>query len=271
MPFRGRRLFSFRREGEFMNAQRTESTNSVRASVCMATYKGSEFVGEQIASILAQLGPTDELIIVDDASPDNTVDVIRHYTDRRIRLYAAPKNQGYVRSFERAVLSSSGQYIIFSDQDDIWVEGRLEAMLKALAETDVVATNFAVLGGGSRGNVPLLRSADSDHYIRNLIGIMVGYRPYYGCTMGMTRAQADIFTPIPAYIRESHDLWLAVCGNVSGSMTHLEEPTLLRRLHADNVTPRGWRSLPTILAARIMLLRCVVEAITRKRRAGLRT
>lgn len=236
---------------------------SVRASICMATYRGSRYVAEQMESILEQLGAHDEVVVVDDASPDETVEVIKGFQDSRIRIFEVEKNQGYVRSFEQAVLASRGEFIVLADQDDVWMPGRLDAMLTALEKTDVVASNFAVLGGGSRNGVPELAAVDSSHFLRNILGVVVGYRPYYGCAMAMTRRQAEIFTPIPHFLMESHDLWLALCGNMSKSMTHVQEPTLWRRLHSDNVTPRGWRSLGVILRARIMILRAVVEAARR--------
>lgn len=240
---------------------------AIRASVCMATYQGARYVGEQLESILAQLADNDEVVIVDDASGDETVEIVKTLNDPRVRLVEVTTNQGYVRSFEQAVLASRGEYIFLADQDDVWVPGRLELMLAALQSHSVVATNFAVLGGGSRGSVPTLRATDSNHHIRNVFGTVIGYRPYYGCGMAMTRKQADIFAPVPPYLRESHDLWLALCGNVTGSMIHLDEATLLRRLHDENVTPRGWRSLSAILRARIMILRALAEAIRRSRNA----
>lgn len=247
------------------NQVHSDVSTTIRASVCMATYNGAKYIAEQIESILAQLGSNDELIIVDDASPDDTVERIRAYDDSRLTLLEAPQNQGYVKSFEQGVLASSGEFVFLADQDDVWLDGRLDMMISALRNSDVVATNFEVLGGGSRGVVRVLRSIDSTHYIRNLIGIMVGYRPYYGCGMAMTRNQAAIFAPVPTYLKESHDLWLAICGNVGKSISHLDEPSLLRRLHENNVTPRGWRPLPVILRARLMILRCMVEAARRSR------
>ncbi|WP_154605772.1 glycosyltransferase [Arthrobacter sp. AQ5-05] len=246
-----------------MNAEFHDIPATVRVSVCMATYRGAAFVAEQIESILTQLAPTDELVIVDDASPDNTVEIIKALDDRRIKLHEATKNQGYVRSFGQAVKESRGEYIFLADQDDLWLPGRLERMLSALGDADVVASNFGVLGGGDRGRVPSLKASDSTHHVRNIVGIIVGYRPYYGCGMAMTRAQAEVFLPIPSFLPESHDLWLGLCGNVGGSIVHLDEATLLRRLHENNVTPRGWRSLGTILKARIMILRALAEAIRR--------
>ncbi len=236
----------------------------------MATYRGAAYVAEQIESILIQLGPNDELIIIDDASPDGTVGEIRKFADSRMTLLEAPQNQGYVKSFEQAVLASRGEFVFLADQDDVWIPGRLGLMLDALQGHSVVATNFDVLGGGSRGNVPELKSGDSNHFLRNIFGTVVGYRPYYGCGMAMTRQQAEIFVPVPPYLKESHDLWLALCGNVAKSMVHLDEPTLLRRLHDENVTPRGWRSLSAILRARIMIVRALAEAVRRTKNASKR-
>lgn len=243
----------------------SEEQPTVRVSVCMATYKGARYVVEQIESILVQLGPTDELLIVDDSSGDDTVATIEAIADPRIRLVEVLHNQGYVRSFEQAVLASRGDFIFLADQDDIWIPGRLINMLSALETRGVVASNFAILGGGSRGRVPKLKATDSNHFKRNILGTVIGYRPYYGCAMAMTREQAQIFAPIPEFIVESHDLWLALCGNIGKTMAHLEEPTLLRRLHEENVTPRGWRSLGTIVGARFMILRALVEAARRNR------
>ena len=239
---------------------------AVRASVCMATYRGGAFVEEQIASILGELGPYDELVVVDDASPDGTAEAVERVGDSRIRLVRADENRGYVRTFERAIRLSRGQFILLSDQDDLWVEGRLAAMLAALETDDVVASNFDILGGGPRPWIPKLRSSDSRRHMANLWGVLIGYRAYYGCAMGFRRSALPMVLPIPAYVRESHDLWLAICGNVSASIVHLDQSTVLRRLHGENQTPAGWRSLRKIVAARVMLVRLVVEAFRRSRK-----
>ncbi|WP_454698921.1 glycosyltransferase family 2 protein [Arthrobacter humicola] len=244
----------------------TTGKGETRVSVCLASYRGGRYIREQLESILAQLGPDDELVIVDDASPDDTVEHIRTFHDGRIRLIEAAVNQGYVRSFEQAALASKGQYILLADQDDVWVPGRLELMLGALQTSRVVASNFDVLGDGPRPNIPRLRGGDSRRHAANILGILVGYRAYYGCGMGFRRDMLSVFTPVPRYVNESHDLWLAICGNLAGSMRHLDESTLLRRIHDDNATPRSWRSLPVILRARIMLLRCIGQAWSRLRR-----
>jgi glycosyltransferase involved in cell wall biosynthesis len=252
-----------------MTSNPPQSPSGIRVSVCMASYRGASYVLEQLESILEQLEVNDEVVIVDDASPDNTVETIRSIADPRIRLIESPGNRGYVRAFETAVLASRGEYVFLSDQDDVWVPGRVAAMLTALKSVRVVASNFEILGGDSRPWIPPLRSTWDARPGANLFGIMVGYRAYYGCGMAFRRDMVPIFTPIPPYMRESHDLWLAICGNLAGSVGHLEQATLLRRLHETNETPAGFRSLGRIIAARIMLARLIVEARRRiKRSAG---
>jgi glycosyltransferase involved in cell wall biosynthesis len=240
--------------------------NAVRATVCMASYRGASYIAEQISSILDELGPDDELVIYDDASPDETIWVVKGFDDPRIRLIQGTNNVGYVRAFESAIGASRGEFIFLSDQDDVWVPGRMGNMLHALKGSAVVATNFAMLGGGPRPWIPPLKAAMNGRRFANLLGIMVGYRAYYGCGMAFRRDFLPVVTPIPAFVRESHDLWIAICGNMAQSLAHLETPSLLRRLHEQNETPAGFRSLRRIIAARFMLARLLLEASRRLRR-----
>jgi glycosyltransferase involved in cell wall biosynthesis len=249
-----------------MNDVTPPEVRKIRVSVCMATYKGESFVREQLESILVQLGPDDEVVVVDDASPDGTAAVVESMVDPRIRLVKASSNKGYVRTFEHAVNLSRGEFIFLSDQDDVWIPGRVGLMLKALENHMVVASNFDMHGAAPRPWIPRLRSSDSGRHLANLAATLVGYRAYYGCGMALRRDGLNYFLPVPDYVRESHDLWLAICGNVAGSIGHLDESTIYRRLHEENQTPAGFRSLPKIIVARIMLLRLMAEAMVRRRR-----
>ena len=102
-----------------------------RVSVCMATYNGASFVSAQIESILAQLVDDDELVIVDDASTDDTVAVVESIGDPRIRIIRQNVNQGYVRTFERALREATGDVLLLSDQDDLWLPGRRDLLAQA--------------------------------------------------------------------------------------------------------------------------------------------
>jgi glycosyltransferase involved in cell wall biosynthesis len=248
-------------------------SRGIRASVCMATYKGAEYVAEQIESIVAQLGPDDELVIVDDCSPDDTAAVIVSTIDRlgesRVFLTTTDTNVGYVRAFEAAIRRARGRFVFLSDQDDVWTPGRHELMIAGLSRSLVVAGNHSILGrNGARLWYPPLRARGSRRYLANLFAIMIGYRPYFGCAMGFRREAIDGgILPIPEYVTESHDIWIAITGNVRHSIRHLDEVVVERRLHDSNQTPLGIRGLPTILAARRRFARLIVEASRRARAA----
>lgn len=237
-----------------------------RVSVCLAAYNGAEYIEEQLASILDQLSPLDEVIVIDDQSKDKTVAVIEALGDPRIRLVRNETNLGYVRTFERALGLARGNFILLSDQDDVWIPGRVEVMVAALKDHAVVASNFTVFGGQPNWFQELrLRSADSTRNVANLFFLWLGVRPYYGCAMGLNRDALRIVLPFPAFLHETHDQWIALCGNVMGSIAHLDEPTVARRLHDTNTTPKAMRHPRRILVARWMLIRAFSAAVRRVR------
>ena len=84
-------------------------------SVCMASYNGAIFIKQQAVSILNQLGLEDELIISDDGSKDNTLEILASLNDSRIKIYHHSAPHGVVSNFENAIKHASGDYIFLSD------------------------------------------------------------------------------------------------------------------------------------------------------------
>lgn len=241
-----------------------------RTSVCMAAYNGSQFIEEQIRSILPELGDDDEVVVVDDCSTDSTVSVVKAIGDPRIRIISNEHNMGYVKTFERALKESKGDYIFLSDQDDVWIPGRIKQMTAALQDKMMVVSNCSHFGGaGGRFHDIRLRSADSERHAANIAGILVGYRLHWGCAMGMRSELLELALPFPAYMRESHDQYLAMAGNVAGSIAYLDEDTILHRLHGDNLTPGKVRGPAAILKARLAFLGNL--GILVRRRLGTRS
>jgi glycosyltransferase involved in cell wall biosynthesis len=242
----------------------------------MATYNGSAYVAEQVRSILAQLGHDDELVVVDDASRDDTVAVVRSIADDRIRLTESPVNRGYVATFATALRACRHDLLLLADQDDLWPEGRVDAMAAALARAEVVAGNVVLLHSGEPLSSPfggegwVLAAADSSRHARNVAGILAGMRPYYGCAMGLRRRALETALPFPPFLVESHDLWLALVGNLRGSIAHLEDVVVLRREHDANETPNRPRGIVPALRSRLMLMRSIAVVSARLRRGRQR-
>lgn len=242
-----------------------------RVSVVMATYNGAAHVREQVDSILDQLGPDDELVVVDDASTDDSVATVAAVDDPRIRLIESTPNRGYVRTFERALGEASGGYLLLADQDDVWLPGRVDAMVEALRTHQVVATNLTTLGGPDTLQGPFgqddwkLAASDDDRRAANLLGIVAGLRPYYGCAMGVRRDALSVVLPFPTHLVESHDLWIAMYGNLTGSLAHLDRRTIARRIHTDQATPTRPRGPRAVLVSRLRLVRALADMRRRVR------
>lgn len=241
---------------------------TARVSVCMATFNGAAYVREQLASILAELSPGDEVIVVDDASSDDTVQIVRSLDDPRIALHARDENRGYVRTFEEALGRATGDILMLADQDDVWVPGRRAAMMAALADKGVVASNLVLLGSDAPLPSPVRRRpwrlhGDGGDRAGNELRILAGIAPYFGCAMALRRDFVDRVTPFPAYLTESHDLWIATVANRNRELRHLATATVRRRLHASNTSPSRPRGLRSVLAARVLLIRAWFDAARR--------
>ena len=243
------------------------SSDRPMVSVCMAAYNGSAFIIEQITSILAQLGDRDELIVIDDCSQDETAALVQSVDDPRIRLIHSEANRGYMRTFERAIGLAEGDVIFLSDQDDIWLPGRVDQMLEALDDVELVVSNFASFGGALTSvQSRRLRAVDSSRWKRNIFWIWVGTRPYYGCCMAFRAELRQRILPFPPYLIETHDQWLGYVANADRSVRHLEQDTISRRIHGANSSTTG-RGLGAILRARLMTGRAIIEAFRRRVRA----
>ena len=108
----------------------------MRLSVAMCTYNGEKYIREQLMSIRNQTLRIDEIVICDDCSEDDTVEIIenliRQY-DLPVRLHVNTWNHGYRKNFEQAICRCSGDIIFLSDQDDIWLPTKpLSAILTAI-------------------------------------------------------------------------------------------------------------------------------------------
>ena len=109
----------------------------MKISVALCTYNGEKFLLEQLESIMNQSVKPDEIIICDDFSNDSTLKILRNYESNYaniIKVLQNQKNLGFVKNFEKAVSLCSGDIIFLSDQDDIWVENKIEIMMRTFDE-----------------------------------------------------------------------------------------------------------------------------------------
>ena len=122
-------------------------------SVVMATYNGEKYISKQLWSILNQTFSDFEIVIVDDCSSDRTVDLINSVFEnaafQNYQIIINEKNLGHNKSFEKAIGYCTGDYIAISDQDDIWMENKLEKLMERISnkEIDLVFSQSLILKG----------------------------------------------------------------------------------------------------------------------------
>lgn len=109
-------------------------------SVIMPSYNTGKYIEASIRSVLAQTYTDWELIIVDDCSSDNTVEVINSFSDPRIILLKNDKNSGAAVSRNYALREAKGKWIAFLDSDDIWEPEKLSKQLTFMKENGYAFT-----------------------------------------------------------------------------------------------------------------------------------
>lgn len=202
-------------------------------SVCIATYNGALYIKEQIDSVLIQLGDEDEIIVSDDSSTDDTLEIIRSFNDARIKIYPQNKFHSPIFNFENALKKAKGDYIFLCDQDDIWESNKVLTVLPYLEKYSVVVSDCCIIDG--RGS--LLR----DSYWNNHLP-PVGVFPnlirnrYLGCCMAFRRDLLKVALPFPSRIA-MHDIWLGLCGSFFYSTVFIPDKLIRYRRHGSNASP----------------------------------
>ena len=105
----------------------------MKISVAFIVYNGSQYLRTQLDSILAQTHKVDEIIVCDDASSDNTKEILEEYKNEHPNLFSLhynKKNLGPTKNIEKAIQACTGDIIFLADQDDYWETTKVEAIVK---------------------------------------------------------------------------------------------------------------------------------------------
>jgi len=114
-----------------------------KVSVVMASYNHEKYVAETLESVLSQTYQDFEFIITDDGSSDGTVDVMKRFDDRRIKLSCFSQNQGACAAINNCIQEAKGEYIAVINSDDAWMPEKLEKQVKFLDEHPEIGAVFS--------------------------------------------------------------------------------------------------------------------------------
>ena len=207
----------------------------IRISVCMATYNGALFIERQLNSILHQLTIEDEVIISDDGSTDNTLQLINNFADQRIKVITNKNRHGPVGNFENALKHSSGKLIFLADQDDIWLPDKVTIMAPLLLTYDLVLSDCEVTD--HQGNV-LRPSFFKYRGSRQGFWTNLYRNSYVGCCMAFRREILTYILPFPTHIH-MHDWWIGLLVEAKGQVVFYKEPLIKYVRHGGNASPTG--------------------------------
>jgi glycosyltransferase involved in cell wall biosynthesis len=208
----------------------------MKISVCMATFNGEKYIAAQIESILKQIAETDELVISDDGSTDATLKKINGFRDPRIRVIESGGLRNPIFNFEKAIAASSGDVIVLCDQDDVWLDGRVnlirELFIGRLGSVYAVVLDSIVVDGQLNEIYPSLFEYlnAGPGVLKNIFRIT-----YVGCHMAFSRKLIEIALPFPKRI-PMHDVWLGLIAEIFGKVVFINQQTMLFRRHGENAT-----------------------------------
>jgi glycosyltransferase involved in cell wall biosynthesis len=203
----------------------------------MAVYNGAPFLRTQVSSILEQIGAGDELTIVDDASRDDSAALLAGIGDPRIRVHRNERNAGVLASFEKALSLARGEILFLSDQDDVWLPGKVRKTLDVFGahpSITMVASDAKLIDDEGRtlgGSFFAQRGRFAPGALHNFIK-----NKYLGCTLSFRREMLPIFLPIPRDV-PMHDIWFGMLNAIYGKTYFLDEPLVAYRRHGQNASP----------------------------------
>lgn len=202
-------------------------------SVVMATYNGAQYLDAQLTSILAQSYSNFEVVIVDDASIDETVAIVNKYMQlhANISLYCNNTNLGYIKTFEKGMSLATGAFIALSDQDDIWQLNKLAVLFDAMNGYELVYSNSLLVdeNGNSTGK-KMSDIKNQINYTDCLMYTIGAWAP--GHAMLFKKELADRCMPFPAMV--THDFWLGFVAACRGEVHYVNLPLVDYRQHASN-------------------------------------
>jgi len=214
--------------------------------ILMATFNGEKFIKEQINSIISQSYPNWKLLIRDDGSKDKTLKIINEYTKKfpsQIFLISnQQKHLGCCQNFSKLLSIAKADYIMFSDQDDIWLPNKIEITLQKLL----------TLENEYGADLPILVHTDFKVVTQDLNIIAESFWKYQGlnptitqfnrlllqnivtgCSMMINKSLKDLSTNIPPEAI-MHDWWIALVASCFGIIEYIKIPTLYYRQHTYN-------------------------------------
>ena len=216
-------------------------------SVAMCTYNGGPYLIEQLGSIVAQTRLPDEIVVCDDCSSDNTLQILEEFQKKApfpVRIYRNKINLGPTKNFEKVISLCKGDIIALSDQDDVWLPNKLERLEKVLAnhpdagyafsDAMVVDEKLHPLGYTMWDRISFTTRQRNLFKQGHQLEVLLKHNVVTGATMIFRAKLRDWILPIPN--QWVHDAWIALLASALDVRGIFVEETLIKyRQHHNQV------------------------------------
>lgn len=244
-----------------MTTPKNSVSESPKVCILLATYNGQDYISEQLESLLSQTYSNWILVVSDDSSSDSTLAVIKDYSvkdDRIVMIGGSGKNQGVLGNFGRllqwAKERAIADYFCFCDQDDVWLDNKLELMLTVLKEEEAKFPGTPILAHSDLTVANKSLKVLNKSFVRHMgltpevdcnFTALMFRNQVTGCATMFNRELLQVALPLPLEAR-MHDWWFALIASLTGKIVYLDIPTILYRQHGNNTV--GAMSLTSFLA-----------------------
>lgn len=211
-------------------------------SVAMCTYNGSKYLNQQLESIASQSLLPNELIVCDDNSTDNTIEIIKNFSKKapfEVRLYQNSLNLGSTKNFEKAIGLCDGEIIVLSDQDDIWEKNKLQRIVEEFPKSSTIGGVFSnaslidengnLLKGDLWSSVRFNKKEQRKAMKGEIFKKLLKHNVVTGATMAFRSEYKNILLPIPKNC--IHDEWIALLLGIFSKIVPISDKLICYRIH----------------------------------------
>jgi len=209
-------------------------------SVCVPTFNRATYLAQCLESILQQTFTDFELIVIDNASTDETPSVVAEISDSRLRYYRNPTNIGQIRNVNRGLALASGEYICVCHDDDVYTPDILRREVEVMSDhPGVVLVHTAVWSLSDSGIVQGIHRVNRRDYIMKshegfLRYLMLGHDIVFSTVMVRRACYQRVGSFNPNYLCADFEMWLKLA--LQGDIAYLAEPLAGYRMHASSAT-----------------------------------
>lgn len=232
-------------DGGRMEISMTTSKKREHVCIILAAYNGEAYIAEQIESIFHNTWKDFTLHIYDDCSTDTTPDIIKSFEEKyagQVICHKNRKSKGVIQNFLQAAWELEADYYMLCDQDDVWLEGKIEKSLQYIKGLEDAAGKLPVIIFGDARVVDENLEIKAESFQRQSkfhsentdLPHLLMENKLLGCTILFNHALKEKLELFPPQIRV-HDWWLGLVGTAFGTVGFLDEPLLLYRQHGKNI------------------------------------